>query len=187
MDILRRGSHLVTVLRNDEISVADAIGLNPSGLLISPGPGRPADSGISLPLVRALAGSIPILGICLGHQLLGELFGAKLCHAPEPVHGKTSQVYHDGQGVFRGLPQPMRAMRYHSLLLANIPENSGLTISGRTATGEIMGIRHKFLNFAGVQFHPESVLTDRGDEIIRNWMEKIPREVDRISNQEISR
>ncbi|MEM7035503.1 MAG: aminodeoxychorismate/anthranilate synthase component II [Bacteroidota bacterium] len=170
VDILRRSGHDVQVRRNDEISLAEVEAMAPDGILISPGPGRPEDSGVSVDIVKALVGEMPILGVCLGHQLLGEMFGMALQHAGQPMHGKTSQVDHDAQGVFEGLPQPMRVMRYHSLLLANNPLPEGLTVTATSESGEVMGIRHKILNFAGVQFHPESVLTECGDQIIRNWI-----------------
>ncbi|MEM0997485.1 MAG: aminodeoxychorismate/anthranilate synthase component II [Bacteroidota bacterium] len=170
VDILRRGEREVRVLRNDEGTVADALAVNPVGVLISPGPGRPADSGMSEALVQACRGRIPVLGICLGHQLLGEMFGARLVHAPAPIHGKTSRVEHDGRGLFRKIPNPMRVMRYHSLLLAPESIPPEMEVSAVTTEGAVMGIRHNFLNFAGVQFHPESVLTEQGDRLVYNWM-----------------
>lgn len=173
VDLLRRGTDSVKVVRNDAISLSDIESLNPKGILISPGPGRPEDSGISIDVVRSLAGKIPILGVCLGHQLLGEMFGMEVVHAQAPMHGKTSWVDHDGNGIFKGIPSPMRVMRYHSLLLRNQILPKGLTTTAKTATGEIMGIRHKLLNFAGVQFHPESILTDHGNRILSNWLRNL--------------
>lgn len=173
VDILRRGPEPVVVYRNDEIELTAVRALNPKGILISPGPGTPADSGISQAIVHALAGEIPLLGICLGHQLLGEAFGLRLRHADAPVHGKTSRIRHDGKGVFRGLPQDLKVMRYHSLLLEAADHVTDVEVSATTATGEVMGIRHKILNFAGVQFHPESILTEQGDRIIQNWLDSL--------------
>lgn len=171
VDILRRGTRPVKVIRNDDCTAEEAFSLNPDGILISPGPGRPQDSGISAKLVQLANGKIPVLGICLGHQLLGEMFGARLIHASAPVHGKTSKVRHDGKGIFLGLDQPMRVMRYHSLLLEAESLPDELRVTAQTAQGEIMGIQHNFLNFTGVQFHPESVLTEKGDRILHNWMD----------------
>lgn len=172
VDILRRGDRAVEVVRNDACSVADVVGMGAEGILLSPGPGRPEDSGVTPGVVEAVLGQVPILGICLGHQLLGSMCGLRLEYAGAPMHGKTSLVSHDGQGIFAGLPQPMRVMRYHSLILSekgSMPD-AGLEISARTLEGEIMGIHHKFLNFDAVQFHPESVLTEGGDAILLNWM-----------------
>lgn len=172
VDILQR--HVPTeVRRNDKVTIQEIKSLNPKGILISPGPGRPEDSGISVEAARHFAGKIPILGICLGHQVLGELFGMKLIHAETPMHGKTSMISHDGAGLFRNLPNPLRVMRYHSLLLdnQNVPET--LIIRAQSLNGEVMGLRHKFLNFAGLQFHPESILTESGWKLIENWLEDI--------------
>lgn len=182
VDILRRGTRPVKVIRNDECTAEEALAFCPEGILISPGPGRPEDSGISKKLVQLAAGRIPVLGICLGHQLIGEMFGGRLIHAPAPVHGKTSLIRHDETGVFSGLQQPLRAMRYHSLLLdaESLPDE--LRITAQTAGGEIMGIRHNFLNFTGVQFHPESVLTENGDRILHNWMEGLSGQTEEQNN-----
>jgi anthranilate synthase component II len=172
VDILRRGPLPVHVVRNDAHSAEALMALRPAGILLSPGPGWPAESGVCPALVRLALGKVPLLGVCLGHQLLGSVAGLHLTHAPAPVHGKTSPVLHDGTGLFAGLPQPMQAMRYHSLVLeeGTSPVLEGLEITARTPDGEIMGIEHKFLIFAGVQFHPESVLTEGGEAILFNWM-----------------
>ena len=173
VDILRRGPYPVEVFRNDAISVPEVLAKAPRGLLISPGPGRPSDSGISTALVQTLAGNVPILGVCLGHQLLGELWGMRLQHATAPIHGKTSLVHHHENGLFEGIPNPMQVMRYHSLLLANTPLPPEIEVTARTADGEIMGICHKMISFAGVQFHPESILTTYGDRLLFNWLKSL--------------
>lgn len=173
VDLIRQGPYPVEVRRNDEIDLVQAKALSPKGILISPGPGRPEDSGVSVELVKEMAGETPIFGVCLGHQLLGELFGMKLRHAPAPVHGKTSRILHDGKGIFRDIPQEINVMRYHSLVLEKPGPDSDILVSARTPADEIMGIRHIFLNFAGVQFHPESILTEYGNKMIQNWLEEI--------------
>ena len=158
------------VIRNDEMTVAEVEALRPDGILISPGPGRPADAGISKALIEQLGDRIPILGVCLGHQAIGEVFGATVTYAPELMHGKTSDVLHHDGGVFAGAPSPMTATRYHSLTLApdTIPDQ--LEVTARTPDGTIMGVRHRTLPIEGVQFHPESVLTEHGPLLVDNWL-----------------
>lgn len=158
------------VIRNDEMTVEQVDALAPSGILISPGPGRPADAGISKALIAQLGDRIPILGVCLGHQAIGEVFGATVTYAPELMHGKTSDVLHQDGGVFEGAPSPMTATRYHSLTLApdTIPDE--LEVTAWTADGTIMGVRHTALPIEGVQFHPESVLTEHGPLLVDNWL-----------------
>lgn len=173
VDLLRQGPFPVEVRRNDAIVLEEVRKMEPRGILISPGPGRPADSGVSKEIVEQMKGELPLLGICLGHQLLGEVFGMELGHAETPMHGKTSLVKHDGKGIFKGIPAEIRVMRYHSLVLDNQILPGDIEVSATTSKGEIMGIRHKFLNFAGVQFHPESILTECGDKMIANWLEEI--------------
>jgi anthranilate synthase/aminodeoxychorismate synthase-like glutamine amidotransferase len=171
VDLLRQGTMEVAVLRNDLADVAQVLALQPAGIVISPGPGRPEDSKLSLETCKLLLGKVPILGVCLGHQLLGMLCGLEVKNALAPVHGKTSWVHHTGGNVYAGMPNPFPAMRYHSLVLATpdrMPE--GLEVNAWTADAEIMGIHHNFLNFDAVQFHPESILTEGGGTIIKNWM-----------------
>jgi anthranilate synthase/aminodeoxychorismate synthase-like glutamine amidotransferase len=163
----------VHVRRNDEIAVDEAPALALSHLVISPGPGRPADAGMTLQLVRSLSGRVPILGVCLGHQAIVEAFGGDIGPARELVHGKATTVEHDGRGLFRGLPQQFEAGRYHSLAATQV--SSELEISATSPDGEVMGVRHRALPIEGVQFHPESVLTPLGAEIARNFLEYVPR------------
>jgi anthranilate synthase/aminodeoxychorismate synthase-like glutamine amidotransferase len=160
----------VDVRRNDCIGVDEALGLDHSHLVISPGPGTPQNAGVSMRMIEAFAGRLPIFGVCLGHQSLVEVFGGKVVRADRLMHGKTSPVTHDGRGVFRGLSQPFQAGRYHSLIAEahSLPET--LEITARTAEGEIMGVRHKSLPIEGVQFHPESVLTPEGPVLIGNFL-----------------
>jgi anthranilate synthase/aminodeoxychorismate synthase-like glutamine amidotransferase len=162
-----------TVCHNDVTSVAEVVRTKPDGILISPGPGTPSDAGVTLELIRALAGSIPMLGVCLGHQALAQAFGARIERAREPVHGKTSRVSHDGRGVFYALPSPFDATRYHSLLVApdSVPES--FEVSAQAAGGEIMGLRHRELPLEGVQFHPESILTEHGAQLVQNWLSSL--------------
>ncbi len=159
----------VTVRRNDEITVAEAERLAPSHLVISPGPGRPEDAGVSEAVVRALAGRVPVLGVCLGHQAIVSVFGGDVGQARALVHGKATSVSHDGRGIFTGLPAGFSAGRYHSLAATSVPDC--LEISATAADGEVMAVRHRELAVDGVQFHPESVLTPDGSALARNFLE----------------
>ncbi|MEX2435786.1 MAG: aminodeoxychorismate/anthranilate synthase component II [Balneolaceae bacterium] len=159
------------VIRNDVMSVEEVRELNPEKILISPGPGRPEDAGITEELIEKLGAEIPVLGVCLGHQAIGHVFGAKVVHAPSLMHGKTSDIYHDGISIFRDVDDGFIATRYHSLALQpdTIPDE--LIVSARTKDGVIMGVRHKELPIEGIQFHPESILTTEGPKIVRNWLQ----------------
>jgi len=158
----------VVVRRNDEITVAEAEALEPSHLVVSPGPGRPEDAGVSEEMVRAFAGRIPTLGVCLGHQAIVSVFGGEVGPAQELVHGKATLVNHDGRGLFTGLPEDFLAGRYHSLAATSLPEV--LEVSATSADGEVMAVRHRELAVDGVQFHPESVLTPLGRELAQNFL-----------------
>ena len=159
----------VVVRRNDDIDVAEARALRPDRLVISPGPGRPVDAGVSVELIRELGPDVPTLGVCLGHQAIVEAFGGEIGQARALLHGKSTPVEHDGRGVFAGLPQRFDAGRYHSLAATRVPDE--LEVSARTADGEVMGVRHRELPIEGVQFHPESVLTlPLGRELARNFL-----------------
>jgi anthranilate synthase/aminodeoxychorismate synthase-like glutamine amidotransferase len=165
----------VEVYRNDELTVEEVEALHPERILLSPGPCTPREAGILVPLIRHMAGKAPILGVCLGHQAIGEAFGGQVVRAQQLMHGKTSPVQHDGKGVFAGLPTPLTCTRYHSLIVAEKSLPAELTITARTpgANGDgsvIMGLRHRRLPIEGVQFHPESVLTDGGHQMIRNFL-----------------
>ena len=160
----------VEVHRNDEITVEQAIALEPRHIVISPGPCTPSEAGISVELIRACAGRIPVLGVCLGHQSIGQAFGGRIIRAQQMMHGKTSQVHHLDIGVFRGLPDPFRATRYHSLVIERASLPDCLEITAWTDDGEIMGVRHKALAVEGVQFHPESILTEYGHEMLANFL-----------------
>ncbi len=159
------------VYRNDEITLEEAKALAPTHLVISPGPGRPEGAGVSCDMIRAFAGHIPVLGVCLGHQSIVSVFGGQIISAAQLMHGKTSMVAHDGQGVFRGLPDPMEVGRYHSLAAERVSMPDELVVTARTAEGEIMGVRHRDLKVEGVQFHPESVLTPDGLALMKNFLE----------------
>ena len=163
----------VIVKRNDAIDVAGVRALRPNAVVISPGPCTPAEAGISLKLLREMAGEVPILGVCLGHQCIGEAFGGKVVRAQRLMHGKTSPVIHDGNTIFAGLPSPFDAMRYHSLIVDPDSLPSALEVSARTAENEIMGLRHKELAVEGVQFHPESILTTEGKHLLKNFLDRI--------------
>jgi para-aminobenzoate synthetase component 2 len=160
----------VLVHRNDRISVDEARALAPTHLCISPGPGTPQDAGVSMQMIAAFAGHVPVLGVCLGHQSLVEVFGGKVVRAARLMHGKTSQVHHDGRGILAGLPEPFEAGRYHSLIAQPQSLPDVLEVSARTDEGEIMAVRHRDLMVEGVQFHPESVLTPQGPLLMDNFL-----------------
>lgn len=161
-----------TVVLNDESDAEALLGTSPDGILLSPGPGTPDDAGVTLEtIVRAR--DIPIFGVCLGHQSIGQAFGATVIRAPRLMHGKTSPILHENLGVFRGLPCPMTATRYHSLVLAPDTIPDCLEVTARTKEGEIMGVRHRSLPIEGVQFHPESILTEGGMDMMKNWLDRL--------------
>jgi anthranilate synthase component 2 len=167
----------VHVVRNDDISVADIEALAPEKIVISPGPCTPNEAGISMAVIKAYAGKLPLLGICLGHQSIGQVFGGEVVRARQVMHGKTSPIHHRGQGVFRGLSQPFQATRYHSLVVAreSLPDCLEITAWTETEAGEmdeIMGLRHREMAVEGVQFHPESILTAHGHDLLRNFLEQ---------------
>jgi anthranilate synthase/aminodeoxychorismate synthase-like glutamine amidotransferase len=161
----------VEVHRNDKISVEDIAKRKPERIVISPGPCTPQDAGICVELVQKLSGKFPILGVCLGHQAIGEAFGGKVVRAPKIFHGKTSQIHHDGKNIFRKLPDPFTATRYHSLIVERKSLPRSLAITAETEDGTIMGVRHRKHQTEGVQFHPESVLTDAGKQLLKNFLE----------------
>lgn len=158
----------VEVKRNDEITVAEA--KQYEGILISPGPGTPADAGICIEVIKQLGGVVPIFGVCLGHQAIAEAFGATVSRAPELLHGKTSEIYHQGKSVMTPLPNPFTATRYHSLAVESATVPAELEVTGQTETGIVMGLKHKTLDIEGVQFHPESVLTEGGHIMLAEWL-----------------
>lgn len=163
------GADLV-VYRNDEITLDEISALQPDHIVISPGPGDPSDGGISNDVIRTFGPEIPVLGVCLGHQCLGAVYGGTVSRAPRLMHGKTSPVYHNGQGLFNGVPSPFNATRYHSLIVEEpLPEE--LTVTAFTRDGEVMGLQHREYPVVGVQFHPESILTEHGKRILRNFLE----------------
>ncbi len=160
----------VVVHRNDEITLDGIAALKPAYIVISPGPCTPNEAGVSVPLIKRFAGKIPILGVCLGHQSIGQAFGGKIVHARQLMHGKTSQIHHAGVGVFRGLPNPFEATRYHSLVIERSTMPDCLEVTAWTDDQEIMGVRHRTLPVEGVQFHPESILTQHGHAMLRNFL-----------------
>ena len=161
------------VFRNDAIEVSGIRGLGVDAVVISPGPGRPEDGGVSMAVVAELAGELPILGVCLGHQCIGQVFGARIVPAPELMHGKTSAIFHTGVGVFAEMPNPFEATRYHSLIVDrdSIPDN--LEVTAETADGIVMGLRHRDAPVEGVQFHPESILTSLGPDLLTNFLSSL--------------
>ena len=160
----------VSVFRNDEITLEQIEALHPSRIVISPGPCTPNEAGISVPTIRRFAGKLPILGVCLGHQSIGQAFGGKIVHAGQLMHGKTSDIRHNDSGVFHGLPDPLTATRYHSLVIEKKSLPACLEVTAWTDNGEIMGVRHRDLPVEGVQFHPESILTEKGHELLANFL-----------------
>jgi anthranilate synthase/aminodeoxychorismate synthase-like glutamine amidotransferase len=160
----------VVVRRNDEVGVDGAVELRPSHVVISPGPGGPEESGISLDIIKAFAAKVPVLGVCLGHQAIGHIFGAKIIRAPRLMHGKCSSIHHDGTGIYAGMPAPFEAGRYHSLAIEESSLPAVLRVTARTVGGEIMGVRHRAHDVEGVQFHPESILTPGGERLIANFL-----------------
>jgi anthranilate synthase component 2 len=160
----------VEVARNDAFTLDELAALRPDGIVISPGPGTPSEAGLSNDVIRRFGGQISVLGVCLGHQCIGEVYGGQVVQAPELVHGKTSLIHHDDRGVFSGLPQPFDATRYHSLVVAADSVPASLEVTARTATGLIMGLRHRHWAVEGVQFHPESILTTAGMDLLANFL-----------------
>ena len=163
----------VQVVRNDAIDVDDVRTLDPDGILISPGPGRPADAGITEQVIDRYGGTIPVLGVCLGHQAIGEVFGGRIVHAPTLMHGKTSEILHNGSRLFSGVSQGFVATRYHSLVIERTTLPDVLEVTAETPDGVIMGVRHKTLPIVGIQFHPESILTTEGPRIVHNWLSEV--------------
>jgi len=162
----------ITVFRNDAIDIAGIRAVAPDAIVLSPGPGRPEDAGITCMVIEDLGGEIPILGVCLGHQAIGQVFGGEIVAAPTLMHGKTSQIHHEGTGVFTGLPDPFTATRYHSLVIDPTTVPEVLEVTATTADGVIMGVAHRSLNIHGVQFHPESILSPLGPQLLATFLER---------------
>jgi anthranilate synthase component 2/para-aminobenzoate synthetase component 2 len=160
----------IHVFRNDKLKIEDIVRLNPDRIVISPGPCTPKEAGISVDVIKYFAGKIPMLGVCLGHQAIGEAFGSDIIRADRLMHGKISMIFHDGKSIFEGIPNPFEATRYHSLIIKRETLPSCLEISAETKEGEIMGVRHKEFKVEGVQFHPESILTKAGMDILKNFL-----------------
>jgi anthranilate synthase component 2 len=168
------------VHRHDELTLAEADALGVDGVLISPGPGRPEDAGLSNEVIRHFAGVRPVLGVCLGHQCIGQLYGGEVVRAPQVMHGKTSLVHHDGAGVFAGLPDPFEATRYHSLIVDRSSVPHELEVTAWTDDGVVMGLRHRDHDVEGVQFHPESILTNAGHDLLRNFLGRTERALEEL-------
>ncbi len=160
----------VVVRRNDQVSLDEIEQMQPDHIVVSPGPCTPNEAGLSCAVIATFGPSIPTLGVCLGHQSIGQVYGGRVIRAPEPMHGKTSLMYHDGQGIFRGLPQPFEANRYHSLIVENATLPAELEVTAQTEDGIIMGLKHRSYPVEGVQFHPESILTATGKDLLRNFL-----------------
>lgn len=160
------------VMRNDQIKVDEALAIKPDGVLLSPGPGQPTQAGILCELIPAFAPVVPILGVCLGHQAIGHVYGAKIVRAPELQHGKTSEIFHDGISIFQNISSPINATRYHSLIIESDSLPDHLAVTAKTKDGIIMAVRHKHLDIEGVQFHPESVLTEHGHQLLKNFVDR---------------
>jgi anthranilate synthase/aminodeoxychorismate synthase-like glutamine amidotransferase len=160
----------VVVRRNDMVTLEEMAAMRPDQIVISPGPCTPDEAGISCSVIEAFGARIPILGVCLGHQAIGQVYGGRVMRAPEPMHGKTSPIYHNGQGIFRGLPSPIEANRYHSLIVERATLPADLEITAETADGLIMGLKHRSYAVEGVQFHPESIMTPTGKDLLRNFL-----------------
>lgn len=161
------------IVRNDKTTVPDILAMAPRGIVISPGPGRPEDAGICVEVINKLGAQIPILGVCLGHQAIGQAFGARIVHAPVLMHGKTSMIFHHGSPLYCNLPNPFQATRYHSLVIASDSLPSDLVLAASTQDGIIMGVRHREYPIEGIQFHPESILTSEGPLLISNWLNEL--------------
>jgi para-aminobenzoate synthetase component II len=161
------------VYLNDRVTIGEIRSLSAAGLLLSPGPGTPDDAGVTLAVIRELGGTLPVFGVCLGHQSIGQSFGGKVIRAPRLMHGKTSLIEHDGRTIFSAMPNPFEATRYHSLIVEESTLPACLEVSARTTDGEIMGLRHRSLPIEGVQFHPESFLTEKGMVLISNWVKSL--------------
>ncbi len=173
--LLGRLTDDLRIIRNDAATVEEIEEWKPEGIVISPGPGRPADAGVTEDVVRRLGPTTPVLGVCLGHQAIGEVFGGLVTYAPTLMHGKTSSIFHDGRSLFRGLDQGFTATRYHSLVVDRATLPDALEVSAETEDGVLMGVRHREFPIEGIQFHPESVLTEVGPRLIANWLEPILR------------
>ena len=174
----------VTVLRNDAVTVEEIAAHGYTAIILSPGPGTPDDAGITKDVIRRLAGQTPIFGVCLGHQSIGEVFGGKVVRAPQPVHGKVSEILHTGRGLYQGMPSPLAAGRYHSLIVERDTLPECLEITAETSDGIIMGLRHRELDVEGVQFHPESVLTEQGLLLIQNFLSRISQQTKPETSQQ---
>jgi anthranilate synthase/aminodeoxychorismate synthase-like glutamine amidotransferase len=164
----------ITVVRNDQISVDDISAMKPGRILLSPGPGRPEDAGVTVGVIERMSPSVPILGVCLGHQAIGLAFGGKVVHAPSLMHGRTSRVQHQGDRLFQGMKNPFTATRYHSLVVDKDTVPPALEVIASTSDGVVMGLRHRTNPTLGVQFHPESILTEEGRTLLKNWLEMTP-------------